>query len=83
MAVGIAAWRLGAGRAHRGDPVQAGAGVIWHARPGDRVTAGQPLFTLLTDTPGRFDRAAAALHEATEFGDQPAPPATLVLERIS
>ena len=52
MAVGMAAWRLGAGRARKEDPVQAGAGVVWHARPGDRVTEGQPLFTLLTDEPG-------------------------------
>ena len=43
MAVGLAAWRLGAGRARKEDPVQAGAGVVWHARPGDEVTEGQPL----------------------------------------
>ncbi len=61
MAVGMAAWRLGAGRARKEDPVQAGAGVVWHARPGDRVTEGQPLFTLLTDEPERFERALASL----------------------
>jgi thymidine phosphorylase len=61
MAVGLAAWRLGAGRAALGDPVQAGAGVVWHARPGDPVTAGQPLLTLHTDEPERFERALAAL----------------------
>ena len=46
MAVGLAAWRLGAGRARKEDPVQAGSGVVWHARPGDAVRAGEPLFTL-------------------------------------
>jgi thymidine phosphorylase len=61
LAVGIAAWRLGAGRAKKEDPVQAGAGVVMHAKPGDRVTAGQPLMTLLTDDPDRFARAAEAL----------------------
>ncbi|MCP3424419.1 thymidine phosphorylase [Nocardioides pinisoli] len=61
MAVGMAAWRLGAGRARKEDPVQAGAGVVWHARPGDRVTEGDPLFTLLTDEPERFERALASL----------------------
>ena len=60
-AVGIAAWRLGAGRARREDPVQAGAGVELHARPGDIVRAGQPLLTLHTDTPERFERAREAL----------------------
>ncbi|MGC5048963.1 thymidine phosphorylase [Micrococcus porci] len=61
MAVGLAAWRLGAGRERQGEPVQAGAGVELHARPGDVVRAGQPLMTLHTDTPERFDRARAAL----------------------
>ncbi|WP_203336912.1 thymidine phosphorylase [Nocardioides limicola] len=68
MAVGLAAWRLGAGRARKEDPVQAGAGVRWHARPGDPVTAGQPLFTLLTDTPEKFDRALAALEGGYDIG---------------
>ena len=57
----MAAWRLGAGRARKEDPVQAGAGVVWHARPGDQVTEGQPLFTLLTDDEHRFERALASL----------------------
>jgi thymidine phosphorylase len=61
MAVGMAAWRLGAGREKAGAAVQAGAGVVWHARPGDSVTAGQPLFTLHTDDEHRFERALASL----------------------
>ena len=52
MAVGLAAWRLGAGRARKEDAVQAGAGVVWHARPGDEVREGEPLFTLLSDDAG-------------------------------
>ena len=67
LAVGIAAWRLGAGRSRKEDPVQAGAGVRWHARPGDQVTEGQPLMTLLTDEPDRFDRALAALEGAYDI----------------
>ena len=69
MAVGLAAWRLGAGRARKEDPVQAGAGVVWHARPGDQVTEGEPLFTLLTDEPERFDRALASLEGGYDIGD--------------
>ena len=61
LAVGIAAWRLGAGRARKEDPVQAGAGVVMHAKPGDQVTEGQPLMTLLTDDTDRFARAEEAL----------------------
>ncbi|QCU78687.1 thymidine phosphorylase [Citricoccus sp. SGAir0253] len=69
MAVGLAAWRLGAGRARKEDPVQAGAGVRMHAKPGDEVRRGQPLLTLLTDTPGQFDRALAALEGGFEIAD--------------
>lgn len=61
LAVGMAAWRLGAGRARKEDPVQAAAGVRLHAKPGDTVRAGEALMTLCTDTPERFDRAQAAV----------------------
>jgi thymidine phosphorylase len=83
MAVGLAAWRLGAGRARKEDPVQAGAGVVWHARPGEEVTAGAPLFTLLTDEPARFDRALASLEGGYEIADAAAyEPAPLVIDRV-
>ncbi len=62
--VGVAAWRLGAGRARQGEAVQAGAGVEMHVKPGEVVRAGQPLLTLHTDTPERFPRALAALADA-------------------
>ena len=82
-AVGVAAWRLGAGRARKEDPVSAGAGVELLARPGDPVTAGTPLLRLHTDDPSRFDRAVAALADAVEITDTPPPPAPLVLDRIA
>jgi len=82
LAVGLAAWRLGAGRARKEDPVQAGAGVELHAKPGDRVTTGQPLLTLHTDTPERFARAHAAVQGAFEVGPQPFQPGPLILDRI-
>ena len=85
MAVGLAAWRLGAGRARKEDPVQAGAGVVWHARPGDAVTEGQPLFTLLTDDDHRFERALASLEGGYDIAPAGTPysPDPLVLDRIS
>jgi thymidine phosphorylase len=55
--VGVAAWRLGAGRARKEDRVQAAAGVLCLAKPGDRVTSGQPVFELHTDTPDRIPDA--------------------------
>ncbi|MBF6573995.1 thymidine phosphorylase [Nocardia farcinica] len=82
MGVGVAAWRLGAGRARQGDPVQHGAGVALHVGVGDRVTAGQALCTLHTDTPEAFDSAAAALREGIEIGDATAGTGPLVLDRI-
>ena len=81
-AVGVAAWRLGAGRARREDPVQAAAGVSLHAKPGQTVQRGQPLLTLHTDTPDRFDRAIEALEGAFEIaGEVGSTP--LVIDRIA
>jgi thymidine phosphorylase len=83
LAVGLAAWRLGAGRARKEDVVQAGAGVVWHARPGDRVTEGEPLFTLHTDEPERFERALDALEGGYDVGEASAyRPAPLVIDRV-
>ena len=83
LAVGMAAWRLGAGRARKEDPVQAGAGVVWHARPGDEVTEGQPLFTLLTDEPERFERALQSLEGGYDVGDGSSyEPTPVVLDRV-
>ncbi|MFD6424108.1 thymidine phosphorylase [Streptomyces sp. NPDC060198] len=65
--VGVAAWRLGAGRARKEDVVQAGAGVELHAKPGDTVTEGQPLLTLHTDTPEKFSYALDALPGAWDI----------------
>jgi thymidine phosphorylase len=66
---GIAAWRLGAGRARKEDPVQHAAGIDLHAKPGDTVTKGQPLFTMHTDEPERFERALEALEGGYVVGD--------------
>lgn len=83
-AVGIAAWRLGAGRARKEDPVQAGAGVELHAKPGDTVRAGQPLMTLHTDTPDRFGRAQEALDRAVVVAPHgtAVPTRPLLIDRI-
>jgi thymidine phosphorylase len=83
LAFGIGAWRLGAGRARAQDPVVHAAGIDLHAKPGDEVTAGQPLFTLLADDEARFARALEAVEGAWEIGPDAPPPAPLVRERIT
>ncbi|MGI5120847.1 thymidine phosphorylase [Marinactinospora thermotolerans] len=80
-AVGLAAWRLGAGRARKEDPVVPGAGVTLHVKPGEEVRAGAPLFTLHADDPRRFDHAAQALERAYEI-DGGYDPLPLVIDRI-
>lgn len=70
---GIAAWRLGAGRTRKQDPVQHAAGIDLHAKPGDSVTEGQPLFTLSADEPARFERALEALEGAYRIADAGTP----------
>ncbi len=84
LAVGVAAWRLGAGRARKEDPVQAGAGVVMHAKPGDSVRAGEPLLTLHTDDADRIPRALEALSDAwTISATSSAAALPLVIDRIA
>jgi thymidine phosphorylase len=85
MAVGLAAWRLGAGRARKEDPVSPGAGVVWHARPGDTVTEGTPLLTLHADDPARFERALASLEGGFDIAPAGTPftPTPLLIDRIA
>ncbi len=83
LAVGTAAWRLGAGRARKEDSVSAAAGVICLAKPGDRVQAGQPLLELRADEPERFGPALAAVADAIAIGqDGPPPRVSPVIEYI-
>jgi thymidine phosphorylase len=81
-AVGVAAWRLGAGRARKEDAVSAAAGVICLAKPGEPVEAGQPVLELRADEPGRFSRALAALDGAIEIGPEAPAAVPVVRERI-
>jgi len=81
-AVGIAAWRLGAGRARKEDPVSPAAGVVCLKKPGDEVDQGEPVLELHADEPGRFDSAVAALDGAVEIGNEAIEPTPMVLERI-
>ncbi|GIH70436.1 thymidine phosphorylase [Sphaerimonospora thailandensis] len=84
MSVGLAAWRLGAGRARKEDPVSAGAGVTLHAKPGDPVSAGRPLMTLHADDPARFERAVEALDGAYEIGASADPGLLpLIVDRVT
>ncbi|MGV9769063.1 thymidine phosphorylase [Microbacterium sp. NPDC003461] len=80
---GVAAWRLGAGRARAEDPVVHAAGIDLHAKPGERVTAGQPLFTLSADDAARFDRALEALGDAWDIAGEAPAPRPLIAERIA
>lgn len=82
LAVGVASWRLGAGRARKEDAVQATAGIRLHAKPGDTVTAGQPLMTLMTETPERFDRALQSLESAWDINGR-LTETSIILDRIN
>jgi thymidine phosphorylase len=82
LAVGIASWRLGAGRARKEDAVQFGAGIQLHAQQGDRVVAGQPLLTMFTDEPERFERAEQALDGGIEYGNSAPQERRIILERL-
>ena len=85
LAVGISAWRLGAGRSKQGEAVQAGAGIEIHAKPGEKILAGAPLFTLHTDEAPRFERALEALAGAVRISDsgEVVERLPLIIEKIS
>ncbi|MFM2128252.1 MAG: hypothetical protein RIQ86_765 [Actinomycetota bacterium] len=81
LKVGVAAWRLGAGRSKQGEQLQLGAGIEIHAKPGQSITKGAPLFTLHTDKPELFERAQESLVGAIEY-DSNYQRLPLVLEQI-
>ncbi|OAN36237.1 thymidine phosphorylase [Mycolicibacterium iranicum] len=83
MAVGLAVWRLGAGRSVPGEQVQFGAGIRIHRRPGEPVAAGEPLFTLYTDTPERLPSAVGELDGAWSVGPSAPPVRPLIIDRIT
>lgn len=83
LGIGVAAWRLGAGRSKPTDAVHATAGVVLHAKPGDQVKKGQPILTFHTDEPARFARAHEAINGAIKIGaEKPAKRKSIVLERL-
>ncbi len=81
-AVGVAAWRLGAGRARKEDPVQAAAGILCLAKPGDRVSEGDPLLELHTDTPDAVPAALSALEGGFTVASSAPEPGPIVVETI-
>jgi thymidine phosphorylase len=83
LGVGVAAWRLGAGRAHKDDAVSATAGVVWRATVGDPVEQGQPLLELHFDDPARLPDALAALDGAIEISPTTVRRPLLVLDRVT
>ena len=85
MSVGISAWRLGAGRSRQGETVQAGAGIEIHAKPGESIIAGAPLFTLHTDDSPRFERALDALQGAVRISStgEKVDRLPLIIEKIT
>ena len=84
LAVGTASWRLGAGRARKEDPVQFGAGIVLHAKRGEKIEKGAPLMTLYTDEAERFDRAVEALSGGVKIESELSSSFTpLILDRIN
>jgi len=83
LAVGVAAWRLGAGRSRQGEVVQAGAGIEIHAKPGEQIAKGSPLFTLHTETPERFAHALEALQGGWSIGEKASATLPLIVDRIT
>jgi thymidine phosphorylase len=82
-AVGVAVWRLGAGRSRKEDAVSPTAGAVCVRKPGESVEAGEPVLVLHYDDPTRLDGALAALHDAVEVGPEPPDSRPLIIDRIA
>ena len=84
---GVASWRLGAGRARKEDPVQAGAGIEILVDRGQKVTKGTPLFTLHSEDTDRFERALESLNQGWSIAPSeegvPTPRQSVVIEKIN
>lgn len=83
LAVGVASWRLGAGRAFKEEPIQLSAGIELYKKPGDSVKKGEKLMTFLTDEEARIPRALEALEGGIVIGGEYTPRESVVLDRIS
>jgi thymidine phosphorylase len=83
LSVGIAAWRLGAGRARKEDPVSAAAGVVCLIREGEAITRGQPMFELHADDETHLQLGRDAIAHAVVVGERPVNTEALLLERIT
>ena len=87
LAIGVASWRLGAGRARKEDPVQAGAGIEIFVDRGQKVTKGTPLFTLHSEDTDRFERALESLNQGWSIAPSeegvPTPRQSVVIEKIN
>lgn len=83
LEVGVASWRLGAGRERKEDAVQFGAGIELNVQIGSRIEAGQPLMTLFTDTEEKFARAIELAGGAVEISNSSVAQRKLILGRIS
>lgn len=82
LGMGLAAWRLGAGRARKDDRVSAAAGVVLHKRPGDSVVAGDLVAELRADDPSRIPAAMRSAAAAVVIESLPPPPSPLIIDRI-
>jgi thymidine phosphorylase len=83
MAIGVAAWRLGAGRARKEDPVSASAGVLLHRKPGEKVKVGDVLFELRADEAARIPAALEAAASAVRIARTAPNPVPLIIDKIS
>jgi pyrimidine-nucleoside phosphorylase len=81
--VGWAVQRLGAGRTKPGDPVSAHAGIESHAKLGDRLAEGQPIFTLFSEDEGELDEPYQMLEATVVIASAPPQKQPLIREIIT
>jgi pyrimidine-nucleoside phosphorylase len=81
--VGLTSMLLGGGRAKKGDPIDHAVGVLLHAKVGDHVEAGQPVFTIHANCPDLLAQAEARLTAALTWSDEPVSSLPLIHEIVT
>lgn len=82
LALGRACVRLGAGRSVLGERVDPAAGIVFFAKEGALVAAGEPLAELRASSPARLDAAFELAEAAYDLGDERPAAAPLVRDTL-
>lgn len=81
--IGVASIELGAGRFKISDRIDPKAGIIFHAKIGQRVKKGQAIAEIFTDKPKAVDAVKSRLSGVIEFSEEKTSPVKMIKQILS